>query len=116
VLERMGRYFREEIGTDISQHLQGLNVYRNVREVWELLLGIAIKGNNRNNNISLIFEMDHSIQADLVKIVTEIIDKFGQNTAAIEEELEEEPPTNDRQMMVELAQENEVLREECGRL
>jgi len=91
-------------------------VYRSPRDVWELLLGIAIKGNNRNNNISLIFEMDHSLQAELVKIVTDIIDKFGQNTAAIEEEPEEEPPSNDRQMVVELAQENEVLREECHRL
>lgn len=55
MLQAIGKYYREEIGTDISQHLQGLNVYKNVREVWELLLGIAIKGGNRSNNINLIF-------------------------------------------------------------
>jgi hypothetical protein len=61
--------------------------------------------------------MDHSIQAELVKIVTDIIDKFGQNTAAIDhDEPEEEQAGSERQMMIELAQENEILREECHRL
>lgn len=41
------------------------------------MLGIAIKGNNRNNNINIIFELDHSMQAELVTTVTNIIDKFG---------------------------------------
>ena len=59
----MGKYFKDEIGTDISQHIESLNVYRNVFEVWELALGIAIKGNNRSNNINLIFQMDRAMQA-----------------------------------------------------
>ena len=49
------------------------------------MLGIAIKGGNRSNNINLIFEMDQTVQAELVKIVTDIIEKFGQNTAAVED-------------------------------
>jgi hypothetical protein len=109
VLETIGRYFKEEIGTDISQHLLSLNVYKNVKEVWELLLGIAIKGNNRNNNISLIFGMEHSMQAELVKIVTDIIEKFGQNTAQIDAEdpvEDHKENSNDRQMVIELLQEN----------
>lgn len=61
-------------------------MYRNPGEVWELLLGIAIKGNNRNNNINIIFELDHSMQAELVTTVTNIIDKFGQSTARIDQE------------------------------
>jgi hypothetical protein len=80
-----------------------------VKEVWELLLGIAIKGNNRNNNISLIFGMDHSMQAELVKIVTDIIEKFGQNTAQIDAEDPAEDNKengNDRRMVIELLQEN----------
>ena len=80
----MGKYFKDEIGTDISQHIESLNVYRNVFEVWELALGIAIKGNNRSNNINLIFQMDRAMQAELVKIVTNIIDKFGQTAANLE--------------------------------
>ena len=80
----MGKYFKDEIGTDISQHIESLNVYRNVFEVWELALGIAIKGNNRSNNINLIFQMDRAMQAELVKIVTNIIDKFGQAAANLE--------------------------------
>lgn len=58
------------------------------------------------------------MQAELMKIVTEIIDKFGQNTAVIDpdEPEEEQTGSNERQMMIELAQENEVLREECHRL
>ena len=50
-------------------------------DVWELLLGIAIKGNNRAENINLILDMHHLIQAELVGIVSAIIDKFGQNAA-----------------------------------
>jgi hypothetical protein len=80
----MGKYFKDEIGTDISQHIESLNVYRNVFEVWELALGIAIKGSNRSNNINLIFQMDREMQAELVKIVTNIIDKFGQAAANLE--------------------------------
>lgn len=34
--------------------------------------------------------MDHSTQAELVKIVTEIIDRFGQNTAIIDQDEQEE--------------------------
>lgn len=66
-------------------------------EVWELCLGIAIKGNNRGENITLILDMDHAIQAELVGIVSEIIDKFGQNAAntnipEVDEDKEEDDP------------------------
>lgn len=81
MLSYIEKYFKEEIGTDIKQHLEGLNVYKQPMELWELLLGIAIKGNNRGENITLILDMDHVIQAELVGIVSGIIDKFGQNAA-----------------------------------
>ena len=70
-----------EIGTDIKEHIDRINVYKNPIDVWELILGIAIKGNNRGENITLILDMDHAIQAELVGIVSAIIDKFGQNAA-----------------------------------
>ena len=47
VLLSIGKYFKQEIGTDIQDHIDGLNVYKSPMEVWELLLGIAIKGSNR---------------------------------------------------------------------
>ena len=47
-----------------------------------MLLGIAIKGSNRGNNINLILDMDHTVQAELVGIVSSIIDKFGQEAAS----------------------------------
>jgi hypothetical protein len=50
-------------------------------EVWELALGIAIKGRNRGPNINLIFQMDKDMQAELAAIVSSITDKFGQRAA-----------------------------------
>lgn len=50
-------------------------------DLWQLLLGIAIKGSNRGNNINLILDMDHNVQSELVGIVSSIIDKFGQEAA-----------------------------------
>jgi hypothetical protein len=47
VLQTIGKYFQQEIGTDIKDHIDKLNVYKHPMEVWELCLGIAIKGNNR---------------------------------------------------------------------
>jgi hypothetical protein len=81
VLQAIAKYFQEEIGTDVNQHIQSLNAYKNITEVWELLLGIAIKGSNRGKNITLILDMDHAMQAELMGIVTGIIDKFGQNAS-----------------------------------
>lgn len=81
VLSEIEKYFKNELQTDIKQHIDRLNVYKNPMEVWELLLGIAIKGNNRGENITLILDMDHNVQAELVGIVSNIIDKFGQNAA-----------------------------------
>ena len=49
-----------------------------------MVLAIAIKGNNRNNNINIFFELDHQVQVELVTTVSNILDKFGQNTAPIE--------------------------------
>lgn len=80
----MAKYFKEEIGTDLSQHFNSINLERNIIEVWELVLAIAIKGNKRNENINIFFELDHQIQVELVTTVSNILDKFGQNTAPIE--------------------------------
>jgi hypothetical protein len=63
VLNLISRYFLEVIGTNIKEHIDGINAYKNVMEVWELLLGMAIKGSKRDENISLIFEMDPNLQA-----------------------------------------------------
>lgn len=51
-----------------------------------MVLAIAIKGNNRNNNINIFFELDHQVQVELVTTVSNILDKFGQNTANIDYE------------------------------
>ena len=75
------QYFREEIGTDIKDYADNINIFKRPFEVWELLLGIAIKGNNRGTNINLILDMDHETQSELVGIVSSIIDKFGQHAA-----------------------------------
>lgn len=78
-------------------------------DIWELLLGIAIKGNNRGENITLILDMDHAIQAELMGIVSGIIDKFGQNTAQNNQDLVEEDskedgdPGTSQQMILDLA-------------
>jgi len=75
-------------------------------DLWELLLGIAIKGSNRGNNINMILDMDHNVQAELVGIVSSIIDKFGQGAASnkdgIADDKEEDETTNDHQLMVDL--------------
>lgn len=42
---------------------------------------MAIKGNNRNHNINVIFEMDGSLQSELMGFVSEIIEKFGQTVS-----------------------------------
>lgn len=56
--------------------------------------------------------MDHEIQAELVGIVSNIIDKFGQNAAqtsltTIEEDAKEEPSPASQQMFMDLVKENE---------
>jgi hypothetical protein len=81
VLQAIANYFQQEIGTDIKDHIDRINVYKSPMDVWELLLGIAIKGSNRGDNITLILDMDHATQAELVGIVSSIIDKFGQSAA-----------------------------------
>ena len=89
-------------------------------EVWELLLGAAIKGSHRSHNINLIFQMDQALQAELVGIVSGIIDKFGQNTRkSLSQEDPQEPSqgvdnneaSKDRQIITELLAENEDLKE-----
>ena len=75
-------------------------------DLWQLLLGIAIKGSNRGNNINLILDMDHTVQAELVGIVSSIIDKFGQEAASnkdgVAEDKEDEQPLNEHQLMLDL--------------
>lgn len=56
--------------------------------------------------------MDHSVQAELVGIVSEIISKFGQEAAssnAPEESDSEQQPLNERQLLMELMKDHEDL-------
>ena len=59
--------------------------------------------------------MDHAIQAELVGIVSAIIDKFGQNAAQSHPKPNDQVKevdnqhTSEQQMLLELAEENEKL-------
>lgn len=89
-----------------------MNVYKQPMDLWELLLGIAIKGGNRGQNITFILNMDHNVQAELVGIVSGIIDKFGQESANSKakqdvEKEEFEEPMNEKELLMNLLRENE---------
>jgi hypothetical protein len=82
------------------------------------VLCIAIKGNKRGPNINIIFQMDYDYQSELVGIVSNIINKFGQNVATdkTDEQLdvtvteEKDMDGRERKMMIEFAEENEELK------
>jgi hypothetical protein len=42
------------------------------------LIGVAIKGKNRDANINIILQMDADEQAELMLLVEDVIDKLSQ--------------------------------------
>ena len=78
------------------------------------MLGIAIKGNNREQNINQILKMDSKNQEELGRIVSKVITMFGDNASKIDSEANRNsfnPYEANNDLFFELSEENEQLKE-----
>jgi hypothetical protein len=58
ILNAIDKYYLKELKCNIKKLINEINIFKNPFDVWELLIGVAIKGKNRDANINVILEME----------------------------------------------------------
>lgn len=122
----IAKYYSSEIGTNIDHIMdENMNIYStgSIMEIWELVLGIAIKGRNREKNINTILRMRAQTQEELMRIISKLINKLGENVSVIDNTASQQDKSvvapsnnNETDIIIELSEENEQLRENIQEL
>jgi hypothetical protein len=104
LFDHISNYYANQIGINVRHLVTQLNVYTDVMEVWELALGLAIKGNKREHHINIILQMDSHLQQQLMKVVSNIINKMGEANQDNEPELSRKSIIyqNDQNLLLDL--------------
>jgi hypothetical protein len=58
ILKAISNYFKKQLNCNVSSIIQNLNIFKSPFHLWELLIGVAIRGKNRDTNINLILQME----------------------------------------------------------
>ena len=58
ILKAISNYFKKQLNCNVSSIIQNLNIFKSPFQLWELLIGVAIRGKNRDTNINLILQME----------------------------------------------------------
>jgi dynactin complex subunit len=84
------------------------------------VLGIAIKGRNRENNINAILNMRQQSQEDMMRVIAKLINSLGENVLVIEEVRSSEVIGSGKgtnaNIIADLEEENEQRKEKIDEL
>lgn len=78
ILKCVNSYYKKQLNCNVSSIIENLNIFKNPMTMWELLIGVAIKGRNRDVNINVILQMELEEQSELMLLVEDVIEKLNQ--------------------------------------